>query len=305
LFAQKPAAAPAFEVASIKPSEPVTPAMVASGRIHAGMRIDAAQVDIGMLSLMALICKAYDVKPYQVSGPDWLSALNGQKFDIVAKRPEGSTKEQVPLMLQALLAERFKLTIHRETKEERVYALVAGKDGPKLKESEAAPPAPEPPASSAPKSSEGATGSNQVSFKASGNGMVVSDSEGNQTKISMSADRQSMHMESSKMTMAQFADSLTAFVDRPVVDMTGLKGNYQIAMDISMQDLMNAAKKAGMSVPSGSGSGDAGRPADSVSDPGSSSALQNLQTLGLKLDTRKLPLERIVIDHVEKTPTEN
>ena len=62
-------AQPAFEVASVKPSEPVTPAMVASGKIHVGMKIDGKRVDIGNFSLMQLICKAYDVKSYQVTGP--------------------------------------------------------------------------------------------------------------------------------------------------------------------------------------------------------------------------------------------
>ena len=110
---------PTFEVASVKPSEPITPAMVASGKLHAGMKIDGKRVDIGNFGLMQLICKAYDVKSYQVSGPSWImgAGLAGQRFDIVANLPEGATKEQVPQMLQALLAERFKLVIHRESKE--------------------------------------------------------------------------------------------------------------------------------------------------------------------------------------------
>ena len=109
---------PAFEVASIKPSEPITPAMVASGKLHAGMKIDGKRVDIGNFALMQLICKAYDVKTYQVSGPSWLQAvgLAGQRFDIVANLPEGATKEQVPQMLQNLLAERFKLVMHQATR---------------------------------------------------------------------------------------------------------------------------------------------------------------------------------------------
>ena len=123
---------PAFEVASIKPSEPITPAMVAAGKLHAGMKIDGKRVDIGNFSLMQLICKAYDVKPYQVSGPSWLQAvgLAGQRFDIVANLPEGATKEQVPQMLQNLLAERFKLAIHQASKDQAVYAMVIGKGGP-------------------------------------------------------------------------------------------------------------------------------------------------------------------------------
>src|ERR1035437_1845032 len=119
-----PGQTPAFEVASIKPSEPITPAMIASGKLHAGMKVDGKRVDIGNFGLMQLICKAYDVKPYQVLGPSWLQAvgMSGQRFDIVANLPEGATKEQVPQMLQALLAERFKLVVHQESKEQAVYA---------------------------------------------------------------------------------------------------------------------------------------------------------------------------------------
>src|ERR1019366_4635921 len=135
---------PAFEVASIKPSEPITPAMVASGKLHAGMKIDGKRVDIGNFGLMQLICKAYDVKAYQVTGPSWLKTvgLAGQRFDIVANLPEGATREQVPQMLQALLAERFKLVIHRESKDQSVYAMVIGKGGLKIEESQ--PPAASP-----------------------------------------------------------------------------------------------------------------------------------------------------------------
>src|ERR1700675_4174750 len=96
LLGQTPAEALVFEVASIKPSEPITPAMAAAGKLHVGMKIDGVRVDIGNFPLMQLICKAYDVKAYQVSGPSWL--LTGQKFDIVANLPHGATKEQVPQM---------------------------------------------------------------------------------------------------------------------------------------------------------------------------------------------------------------
>lgn len=74
---------------------------------------------------------AYGVKPYQITGPDWLATM---RFDIVAKMPEGSKKD-APKMLQALLEERFKLTTHRASAEHPVLALVVGKGGPKLKAS--------------------------------------------------------------------------------------------------------------------------------------------------------------------------
>jgi uncharacterized protein (TIGR03435 family) len=141
---QAPAAAPAFEVASIKPAAPLDANAVMSGKLHLGMRTDAARVDIGYLSLADLIHLAYRVKPFQISGPDW---MGGQRFDIQAKIPEGASTDQVPEMLQALLAERFKLAVHRENTEQAVYALVVGKGGSKMKDAvpdpdvPAAPPA--------------------------------------------------------------------------------------------------------------------------------------------------------------------
>jgi uncharacterized protein (TIGR03435 family) len=295
---QTPAAAPAFEVASVKPAGPLNPAAIASGQMRVGMKIDAARVDIGSLSLADLIRIAYRVKAYQVSGPDWMST---ERFDVRAKLPEGSNQEQVPEMLQALLAERFKLTIHRQTKEQNVYALVVGKGGAKLKESVAeadAPPAGDPPA--------GATvlgeGKDQVRMSANkgGNGMVVSSAQTGTMKMSMGQGG-AMHMESSKMSVTTLVEMLTRFVDRPVLDMTELKGTYQVALDLTMEDLRGMARTAGVMLPPGGG----GAPAESASDPSGGSIFSSVQQMGLKLEPRKAPVELIVVDKAEKTPTEN
>src|SRR2546429_365273 len=114
---------PAFEVASIRSAAPIQ-SQITSGKMHVGMKVDAARVDIGYLSLADLLPLAFQVKPYQISGPSWMST---ERFDIVATIPEGASKDQVPQMLQALLAERFKLTFHRESKERPIYALAVGK----------------------------------------------------------------------------------------------------------------------------------------------------------------------------------
>jgi uncharacterized protein (TIGR03435 family) len=115
-----------------------------------------------------------------------------------------------------------------------------------------------------------------------------------------------MRLEIAKMTLATFADFLGRFVDRPVVDMTELKGSYQMALDLSMQDLMIAARAAGVAVPMGRGGAEAARqPADVASDPSGGSIFAAVQQLGLKLDSRKAPIDLIVIDQVQKTPTEN
>jgi uncharacterized protein (TIGR03435 family) len=144
-FAQSAPASLTFEVASIKPS---------SGDEH---RIGIQFMPGGGLrtsgtNLKTLITFAYDVRDFQVSGgPGW---INNDRFDIVAKSEHGSSEsstpedmgltdaqmktaaEQLRLKLQALLADRFQLTLHHETKEQSVYALVIGKNGPKLQESQ-------------------------------------------------------------------------------------------------------------------------------------------------------------------------
>ena len=85
-LAQTPAPPPVFEVATVKPAGPMDPAKMMSGQMRLGMSIDAARVDIGFFSLADLIRTAYRVKPYQVSGPDWMPTA---RFDIHAKLPEG------------------------------------------------------------------------------------------------------------------------------------------------------------------------------------------------------------------------
>src|ERR1035438_2979091 len=305
-----------FDVASIKLAPPFDPQKIMSGQQRIGMRVDKALVEISGLPLAQLINMAFKVKQYQVTGPSWLSGnpMSMDRYDVRATLPEGATEKDVPEMLQALLVERFKLAFHREDTEMPIYALIVGKGGPKLKESPPDPPPGEVPA--------GKDDQPQFSGRPDQKGgMVVrSGSNGN---IKMSMQEGSMHMEAEKMSITQFADMLSSFVDRPIVDMTELKGNYQITLELSMADMMNAARAQGMAMapppgggsgagpggggpPSGGGGGMAGTVgADAAPDPGASSIFRNVQQLGLKLDPRTAPVGKIIIDHLEKTPTEN
>jgi len=304
---------PAFEVASIRSAAQITPDMITSGKLHVGVKIDAGRVDIGYLSLRELIPMAYEVKAFQLVGPDWLSA---QRFDIMAKMPDGATKEQVPAMLQALLEERFKLVAHRETRERPVYSLEVGKSGSKLKEApaETAPP----------KSDEKAdmvigAGDQQLRInRAPGqNGspqISVSSPQTGATKVTMRSAGQ-MHMEMERVTMANFAQMLTPMLDRPVVDHTELKGAFTIALDLAMQDVLQMARASGAAA--GLGALPAGGPAGfagpsglgaagvGASDPSGGSIFMSVQQLGLKLDKQKAPIETVVVESVEKNPTDN
>jgi uncharacterized protein (TIGR03435 family) len=122
----------------------------------------------------------------------------------------------------------------------------------------------------------------------------------------------SMKIEASRVTMAGFADLLTTLLratggSLQVKDMTGLTGNYQVAITFSLEDLAGAARAKWIDEPnSPAGITGAATPASAASDPGTSpSLLKAVQSMGLKLAPRKVIVEQLVIDHVEKTPTEN
>jgi uncharacterized protein (TIGR03435 family) len=126
LWAQSDRPAPAFEVASVKPADPAARGVRMQFTPGGGVRFENA-------SLAAMIQLAYDIQPFQLSGgPGWISA---ERFLVIAKAPAQADESQTRLRLQALLAERFQLSVHRDRKEAPVYALVAGRNGPKLKES--------------------------------------------------------------------------------------------------------------------------------------------------------------------------
>ena len=110
---------PSFEVATIKPARPIDQAKIlaalqSGGKMPIGATIEAGRAEYLYLDLKTLLTYAYGVKPSQITGPDWMSTT---RFDIVAKMPEGSKKEDAPKMLQSLLEERFKLTVHRASAE--------------------------------------------------------------------------------------------------------------------------------------------------------------------------------------------
>ena len=246
------------------------------------MRIDGAQVRGGSLSLKEYVGIAYRVKISQISGPDWIAS---ELYDIAATLPAGSKPDQVPEMLQALLADRFQLKLHREKKDFPVYALMIGKGPLKLKES--------PPDSD----TDSAAPSAAVNVTGGGSAAGVGVSLGRGSSYTFGNNR----FEATKLTMPQFAANLERFADRPIIDMTELKGRYDFAIDFSREDyqamLIRAAIAAGVSLPP-----EALRALDGVSGGGLADAIQQL---GLKLDSRKAPLDTIVIDEARKTPTAN
>jgi uncharacterized protein (TIGR03435 family) len=317
-FAQS-APKPSFEVASVKPAAPLdmqklAQQLMAGGEMpKIGPHVDGAQAEYTYMALRELIVTAYKVKPYQITGPDWLAS---ERFDIKAKMPSGSTKDDAPLMLQSLLEDRFKLSVRRETKEHPVLALVVGKGGPKMKESEAAKPIDEnAPLGPGESKMEGPDGPIRMKVDMKAGGAVVD--MGAKGKYTYSVDRNTMmfHIAATQVTMSGFADMLTQMsqmggtAGRNIIDETGLKGSYDVGIDFSIADLMAMARAAGMDVPAGApgtpGANAAGGGAEAATPGGGTSITDAVQALGLKLESKKAPVEQLIVDHIEKTPTEN
>ena len=269
---------------------------------------DPSRIHYPYSTLRYLLFTAYNVKDFQITGP---ATLDSERFEITATMAPGTTKEQFRVMLQNLLAERFKLVIHRDTKELPVYSLTVLKGGPKMKPSAGEPtvdrdapfPAPPAPPSGPPKM--GADGFPDLPPVGGRPGFFDIMMPG---RAKLTAQFQTMH---------DFADQLSTRLAKPVVDDTGLTGKYDFTL-IYLPEQMNGPMGrlplpppppgGGGAIATGPGPGPAnadgrGPAPDSEPMPTLFAALQS--QLGLKLEAKKGPVEIIVVDHVEKTPTEN
>jgi uncharacterized protein (TIGR03435 family) len=299
-----------FEVASVKPAAPIDFAKLVAAAQNGeapgiGMKIDRARAQYTYMALKDLIGIAYKVKPYQIIGPAWMAE---QRFDIVAKFPDGASKDDAPEMLRALLKERFKLEAHIESKERPVMALVLGKGG--LKITPSSTPAEDfdenAPLKPGEMKMDTPDGPIRVTSGKDGGGTMNMGKKGSVT-FRMDGNRSnpstlSMHLEFSHATMEGFADLLTQLSPMggggtiQIKDMTQLKGNYEIALNIPLGDLMAQAQAAAAS----------GATAGVASDPGGGISLSSaVAALGLKLEPGKAMVEQLIVDHAEKVPTEN
>jgi uncharacterized protein (TIGR03435 family) len=182
-----------FEVASVKPAAPCC----APGQWRESKVLDD-RIDFRYVTLRYCIAAAYRLKEYQVFGPPW---INEVRFDILAKAADGARREQIPEMIQTLLAERFKLEVHREKREFNVFTLVVGKNGPKLKPS--------------PAETDNQGGAN---FGISMTGAVG-------------------RLEARRSDMTALANTLPRFVGRPVVNLTELPGRFDFELEFSPDDV--------------------------------------------------------------------
>jgi uncharacterized protein (TIGR03435 family) len=309
----------AFEVASVKPAAPLDMQKLAAAMQNGespkiGMHVTAGRVEFTYVDLKTLASIAYKVKPYQITAPEWMAS---QRFDIMATLPAGATRADIPQMLQALLEDRFKMVAHHESKEHPVLALVVGKGGPKLTESAEAPkPIDEnTPLKPGEMTTDTPDGPIRMTADAKNGGATVNMGAKGSATYKMDPATMSLRLVGQQMTMGGFVDMLNQFSQmggtggRQVVDMTDLKGYYQVAIDIPLADLIAMVRAQGMDVPNLPAAATPGVPAGAAaaSDPsGSSSTLyQSVAALGLKLEPRKAVIEQVVVDRAEKTPTEN
>jgi len=312
-IAQAPSAAKSFDVATVKPSAPLDFAQIradmqAGKPPRLGPHVDASRAEYIYMTPKQLIAIAYHVKEYQINGPYWIS---DEHFDIEATIPDGATRDDVPAMLQSLLKDRFKLAAHTTTEEHTVLALIVGKQGPKLKEA----PAPlaidlNAPLQPGEQQMDGPDG--PVRIKRGTDGSMTFNLGSRGTVINrINTQNQSLDIESNSVTMNGFADILTRVLQFGnqnggplVVDQTGLKGYYEVTTEISFADLTAGARAFNRSAPP---SGDTNaNPAAAASDPtGGQTVFASVEKLGLKLEERKAPVEQLVIDHMEKNPTQN
>jgi len=274
VLAQAPAAKVEFEVASVRPYS----INQADSSVTLGVRMDGAQVRIVGLTMRDLLAMAYRVKLYQLTGPDWIAT---ERYDINAKLPAGLSPEKMPEMVQSLLSERFGVRLHREQKEMPVYLLLVGKPPLRMKESVIDPNAPPPTA---------------VQVTGTGSAAGVSVNLGNGSSYAFAGGK----FEAKKVNSGTIAAVLERFTDRPVVDRTELKGTYDFEFTVTPEDtqtlMIRAAINAGVQLPP-----QALRLVDNGGNPVETGAEQ----LGLKFDSRRMPVEIIILDQVSKAPTDN
>lgn len=262
---------PEFDVSSIRP-RPEQPEC----EIVTGTQIEPGRIRLEYASLADCIALAYRVSRDRIVGPEWLATT---RFDIAATLPAGATRRQVPEMMQALLDRRFRLRMHRETRESAGYALLA------RSEAKLEPATPDPEAADQPLTE---------TLNGSGAGIFVSLPSGAGYTLQKSG------FEFRKMTMAMVADALSLFVGRPVVDATAMAGHFNITLEASpdMRILtVRYGASVGVPVPP-----EALQFANNVSGDTIAPALRRV---ALSLEAKRLPLEVIVVDSIDREPTDN
>ncbi len=261
-----------FEVASVKPSPPVPP----SGGVYFGPprggpgTPDPELITWTYARLRELLMTAYDVKTYQIYGPAW---LNTERYDIVARVPAGATKKQVNAMWQTLLTERFGVVLHHESREFQVEQLIIDKGGSKLKETTWDSGASLPPGPPQQDKNGGLASPGQV------------------VMISPRQHGASFHTVGKAQPISRLTALLGTELNRPVLDKTGLAGQYDYSLDY-------ITNQTALPLPPGAAPVNASEPGPDIT-----AAVQ--QQLGLRLVPGKAMIDVLIVDKAERVPVAN
>jgi uncharacterized protein (TIGR03435 family) len=276
----------AFEVASVRRTPPPEPnARVFFGPPRGGPGTSSpGQITWTNAALRNILMTAYDVQTFLITAPDWLAT---ERYDIVAKVPEGATKNQVNVMWQNLLKERFGLVLHHESKELPVDELTVAKGGSKLKET--ADPNAEPFTPLA------------GPLKFDKNGVPEMNGSGAIVSIMLNAGNPQARMVAKGLPASEIAIRLAGMVGHPVIDKTGLAGKF----DFTLEFTPNLSGIPILPPPPGAPGPSPSATVQTASDPGTNIASAVEKQLGLKLTSTKAKLDVLVVDHAEKIPTEN
>jgi uncharacterized protein (TIGR03435 family) len=271
-----------FEVASVKANK--------SGAMTMSIRTLPTSFNSTNLPLRTVIMQAYRLSAYQLVGaPGW---LDSERFDIVAKAPEGSRPEQAMLMLRGLLAERFKLKVHGETRDTQIYALMLarndGKLGPKLSKST--------------DDCEKILAERRAQARAGGppNFQLPGPNEKpvctfSTRPVPVPNGRPLMSFNAGGQSLDLLVSRISGMLNKRVIDGTGLTGLYDYQLQFSM---LSTAPIAGLTTaPPGNAT-----PAAPIDD--GPTIFDAVRELGLKLELERGPVEHLVIDSVER-PTED
>ncbi len=254
-----------FEVASIRPASPT------SSRDRGHLFDDPGRVHGESVTMRTVLTRAFDVKQNDIDGPAW---LDDAKFDVNAKIPAAATKDQVPAMLRQLLTERFHLATHKENRDMPAYVLTIAKGGIKFKQN------------------------HDPNIKPMHPGDLGSGGEGARDRdgypiipphlsggVGHSTEGVMKHT-AVAMTMENLLRMIGVQLDRPLprmVDRTGLTGRY----DFKLEYLVTMP----------------GQTQHEFGGPPITEAVE--KQLGLHVEKMKVPVEMLIVDHIDRTPTEN
>jgi uncharacterized protein (TIGR03435 family) len=272
------ASAQEFEVASVKPSPWY------DGVCPQSIKLDRGRVVIECATVRTLIGYAFRFSPERIAeriperikGPEPMMGLQAPRFDIGAKIPPGTPVDRVPEMLQALLADRFKLALHRGNTRQEIYALVEAKSGIKLNPAGAA-------------DLESLPGAldffGETRAVATGSTAMISNPRMG-TVLETEGSNRTQQWHARSISLPGLADLLdkVAPLSSPIIDMTGLQGRYELILQVSLRERTSPADMEASIL---------------------TAFNDGLRKLGLQLEHRTASIESLIVDHVEKMPTGN